>query len=573
MADDEAEQTLQRPSLTFESITFSDGDTLDLNEDDIVVFVGPNNAGKSAALRELEMFLRRGETGSVIHSAKIRRTGDVTGFLNWLEKNSLLSAGAYRGMGYDIHPNNAQYFTSPVTREPVADFFASIVGTEERLSGSDPAGPIRLHFEPATHPIHLLLADENLAHQVSVQFSRAFRQQLIVFRAGGSSFPLLVGSKPALASGHDEFSKPFIEALLKQTVPLKTQGDGMRSFATILLHVLVAGNYSVQFLDEPEAFLHPPQARLLGELIAKERQSKAQLFVATHSPEVLEGLLAVESSKVRIVRMERVEDVNYIMELGRTETAAIANDPLTRYSGVLSGIFHQRVIISESETDCLFYNAVLHIPSVRGTLHPDVLFIHSGGKARMQKLAKLLKALDVPVSVISDIDILNDEATFRSLFEALYGNWDEVEKDWRSLNATVLQARPPLNADQVRVKIEHELGGISGNQPFPKQNERNISAIFKSLSSWGQIKKVGKAGFERGAPTRTFEKLYDKCGEVGLWIVPVGEVEGFCRSIDARHGPDFTEKVLTERDLDRDPELEDARAFVRQVWGKGHESI
>ena len=42
-----------RPRLSFETITFSDGTVLRLEDDDIVVFVGPNNAGKSAALREL----------------------------------------------------------------------------------------------------------------------------------------------------------------------------------------------------------------------------------------------------------------------------------------------------------------------------------------------------------------------------------------------------------------------------------------------------------------------------------------------------------------------------------------
>ena len=39
--------------LTFEEITFSDGTLISLEPDDVVVLVGPNNAGKSAALREL----------------------------------------------------------------------------------------------------------------------------------------------------------------------------------------------------------------------------------------------------------------------------------------------------------------------------------------------------------------------------------------------------------------------------------------------------------------------------------------------------------------------------------------
>lgn len=34
-----------RPRLSFETITFTDGTVLSLEDDDIVVFVGPNNAG------------------------------------------------------------------------------------------------------------------------------------------------------------------------------------------------------------------------------------------------------------------------------------------------------------------------------------------------------------------------------------------------------------------------------------------------------------------------------------------------------------------------------------------------
>ncbi|MBK9339694.1 MAG: hypothetical protein IPN04_02960 [Rhodoferax sp.] len=48
-----------------------------------------------------------------------------------------------------------------------------------------------------------------------------------------------------------------------------------------------------------------------------------------------------------------------------------------------------------------------------------------------------------------------------------------------------------------------------------------------------------------------FDDISQKCAEKGLWIVPVGELEGFCRSIAASHGPDFVEKVLEQRDLSR----------------------
>jgi Overcoming lysogenization defect protein-like, TOPRIM domain len=173
--------------------------------------------------------------------------------------------------------------------------------------------------------------------------------------------------------------------------------------------------------------------------------------------------------------IQREGYINKVKELSRKETAAIASDPLTRYSRVLSGVFHERVVIAESESDCLFYNALLNSRAISGETNPDVLFVHAGGKDRMQKLASLLRSLDVPVSVIADIDILNDDMKFRALFETLGGAWNDVEGDWNSLNKTVLAARPPLTADQVRTRIESELSTVVGNGPFPKGIERSIT--------------------------------------------------------------------------------------------------
>jgi AAA domain, putative AbiEii toxin, Type IV TA system/Overcoming lysogenization defect protein-like, TOPRIM domain len=570
----EGEWEPARPKIVFETITFSDGKVLELEDDDIVVFVGPNNAGKSAALRELEGSIGRPAVHNVVSACSLRFDGTPETLGRWLEKNAMQigppGAHEFRGMGYGIHVSHLGFFQKggPNTHI-VAPLFASRVGTDSRLTGSNPAGPIKLHFEPPTNPIHLLLMDEGLSSKLSGYFAQAFGTDLILFRAGGSEFPLLVGARPSLSAGQDELGKGFVEHLLRTTKPLAEQGDGMRSFATVLLHVIAADNYSVQFLDEPEAFLHPPQARLLGRLIASNRRSKSQLFVATHSPEVLEGVLSADSSKVRIVRIQRDGDINRTKELSKQRTANVATDPLTRFSRVISGIFHKRVIIAESESDCLFYNAILNSNAVSGLQTPDVLFIHAGGKDRMKELAALLKELDVPVSVIADIDILNDEAKFRALFEALGGEWPLVADDWKALNNSVLAARPPLSAGQVRLKIEAELSAVDGNKLFPKEVERNIKSVFQSVSPWQQVKKMGRVGFERGAPLMIFDRLFSRCGQVGLWIVPVGELEGFCRTVIARHGPGFTEAVLMQRDIEADPELKEARDFIKKVWGTG----
>ena len=83
----------------------------------------------------------------------------------------------------------------------------------------------------------------------------------------------------------------------------------------------------------------------------------------------------------------------------------------------------------------------------------------------MAKLADTLRSLDVPVSVIADIDILNDANTLKDLFQKLGGNWEEAETHWKAVSDQVLSRRPPLNAEQIARLIAKELEGVSGGCP------------------------------------------------------------------------------------------------------------
>jgi ABC-type multidrug transport system ATPase subunit len=560
---------LIRPCISFETITFSDGQTLSFDEDEIIVFVGPNNAGKSAALRELMQWVARTQPQKVIANTTFRKTGTASDLKEYLEKYSQKtgtpSERTFSGIGYNIHHSHFHYFDNASDRHPVAPFFSAHVATENRITGANPAGAISLHRDPPSHPIHMMLADPSLASTISEHFRNAFGEDLIVLRAGGASFPLYVGKKPVLKKNEDELSKAYVENLLANSVPLQEQGDGMRSFVSVLLHVLIADNHSIQFLDEPEAFLHPPQARLLGEYIANRRRGKTQLFISTHSTDILDGLMTGSTNKIRIVRIQRNGNVNRVKELSKEKTAAIEKDALTRYSGVFKGIFYKHVIVTESDGDCQFYSSLLNIRTIAGDQQPDVLFIHSAGKHRMGQLVETLKSLDVPVSVIADIDILNEEIAFKNLFEKLGGDWSEVEVHWKAIKKAVEDLRPPLNSEQVKELIQTELNTVSGIVAFPKQIERNIKKIFQTLSPWDTVKHAGRSAL-RGPSVGHFDNLSKKCSDKGLWIVPVGELEGFCRSIEAGHGPAFVAKVLEERDLESDMELADARQFVGKIW-------
>ena len=149
----------------------------------------------------------------------------------------------------------------------------------------------------------------------------------------------------------------------------------------------------------------------------------------------------------------------------------------------------------------------------------------------------------VPISVIADIDILNEETTFRTLYEKLCGNWEDISNHWRSIKNSIEALNPPINADQVKSLLLTELGNVSGVGKFPKETERNIKNIFKSLSPWDNVKHVGRNAL-RGAETiKHFDQLVEKCSAKGLWIVKVGELEGFCRMRDARHELTYSNKM------------------------------
>ena len=533
-----------------------------------MVLVGPNNAGKSLALRELEQHIGNPANTTVIKSKTLLKTGTQESLSEYLRKHAQVrtqgSNRVYSGYRFSVPETRiSEFWTSNL--EPLRSFFCMRILTETRITDSNPATAIAVLDEPASHPIHMLYSDDQLEHKISEYFQRAFGEALIVYRAGGNRLPLFVGDRLVPECGEDRISNSYLERLRASAKPLNEQGDGMRSFASVIVHLLAPITPSILLLDEPEAFLHPPQARLLGEIIAREKSPRAQLFVATHSPDVLQGLINVAPDHLRVLRIQRDGYVNRVKELDKELVKQISVDPLMKYSSVLSGVFHERVIICEADADCMFYSSLLDIPNVHGERQPDVLFVHANGKGRVAALAKTLVALDVPVDVVVDIDILNDTVVLERVLESLDGDSAAVLPLAQAVRAAIEQHKPWLNAGEVRNEIERIVAEVPSTGEFPKSSRANIEALFRKASPWDVVKGGGESAIPSGQATQEFQKLQKLCKKIGLWIVPVGELEGFCKSV-GNHGPRWVQQVIEERDLATDPGLEQARAFMREIW-------
>jgi predicted ATPase len=121
--------------------------------------------------------------------------------------------------------------------------------------------------------------------------------------------------------------------------PLSLQGHGVRSFVGLYL-TLATLPYPIVVVDEPEAFLHPPQARALGLEIARlSARNNTQVILATHSLDLLKGILDYNVATATVIRLTRDGDQNSVSHLSAELINELWADPLLRFSGALDGLF------------------------------------------------------------------------------------------------------------------------------------------------------------------------------------------------------------------------------------------
>jgi hypothetical protein len=559
------------PRIWIEKLTFSDGTIVNLTRDDIIVIVGPNNSGKSEALRGIkEKFTDLRSFNPVIAHLSLAREGTPEDLSAWLEGSTKKVVHSNQDLSYSAHGTNirAQRATDLWlnTSDPLAElsrFFCHLLTADERLQVAKPPNNIAIVQDAPVHPIHYLQRDDQLELDLSKQFRLAFGEDLIVHRNAGNTVPVHVGLRPKPKRGEDRVSLSYNQKV-EQLPQLQTQGDGMKSFAGVLLSTSV-GRHTTLLIDEPEAFLHPPQARHLGRMVVSEKPSGRQLFIATHSGDVVRGILDSDKSGVRVIRLRRSKDVNVARELDSERIAELWSDPLLRYSNILDGLFHEKVVLCESDADCRFYAAVMDVlHESTGTLERkrDCMFTHCGGKARLPLVIRSLKEVDVPLAVVTDFDVLSEEYPLRAIVEASRGVWSEFSQDWRAVKRSVDGKKPELTTSDVKTEIDKILSAIS-DTAFPLAARKQIEKLLRRTSPWSIAKSLGKAYVPNGQPSQACNRLLTALKAIGVFVVPVGELECFAKTVDL-HGPSWVNGVL-KKNLRDDAELQEAREFVSEI--------
>jgi hypothetical protein len=549
------------------SLDMSDGSSVSVPPGGVLVFVGPNNAGKSVALRDVRSHVAiRRSPPLAVKGAQVHGEGEQNDLEAWVEKHchKVYQDGEYRyqrmGQGPYELASLAHYWQQGPPYNIFGEMLVFFAGGEERLGAANGTGNIDFLREPPVHPLHYLYQDPELEKKVSDICMRAFGAPLVLNRYAGSMVYLHVGEAPATEPGALSPSREYMEAL--GSMPrLDEQGDGMKSFMGLLLN-LTASAHPFVLVDEPEAFLHPPQARLMGRMLGDEKGPDAQVFVATHDSDVLRGLLDSSDSKLTVVRLVRHGNVNRSSQLEPERVRELWRDPLLRYSNILDGLFHDGVVLCEADADCRFYQAVLD-PIAAGepeSRRSDLLFTHCGGKARMATVIEALRAVDVPVRTVADFDVLREKEPLKSIVQSLGGEWASVEDHWRVLKSALDSATKKVSTDYLRERMLERLDAIETPSPTD-EDDRRIRALLKERSGgWANAKEYGARGVPAGDAADRLERMLSYLRDVGLFVVPEGELEGFARGVPG-HGPAWVNGVL-ERGLHADGSLKEARDFA-----------
>ena len=483
-------------------------------------------------------------------------------FLDFIRINSIIRDNGLIMSGLHISPPSAidndweKEYPSYAGR-----VFAQFIEADARFSAIKERARINRSEEKPIHPLQALDFDPDNERDISITFNNVFGQHLLLDRGAGSVVNLHVGNRPDPTAYGGEYSPDYASEVRKRP-DIHTEGDGLKAAAGLFLNIL-AFPKSIYLIDEPDVYLHPPQAYAAAREIVDISKNK-QVFMATHNAHFVRGLLDTDSERVLLVRLDRSTNAQSVKVIDNEVFRSIDADPLVRFSNLLEAVFFPISIICENEADCLFYRNLCRTIDPSGNDN-DVFWLSAHGKQNIKKFVSLLRQLGLTVISLPDLDIINNQANLRTLFQSHGGVWADIKDDFLTLDRLIKDRRPTVSADDVSTKIKDILRNMSTepHEIFPDETANEIRTVMRGASPWREIKESGVSAFARGENRIALERLLSAMRDRRILVPPVGEMESFYPR-SSNHGMAWVNDVLC-LDMARDEALSEARKFGQAI--------
>ncbi|MGW0808919.1 AAA family ATPase [Nonomuraea sp. NPDC002799] len=548
-----------RFSIQIDRVTTVAGDIIHLPPSGVTVVTGGNNAGKSTFLSELGKHLGWNggarTPGRIIEHVSLERTGGAKDLIAWLDSHHARAASRQNGEGFMDQRHTHTSMTSIINAWQTENSTGSLHQLSGLLVHSGDAHarlqwvqpqPARKDFgQPASHPIHRLQDDNEILQEICNLSEMIFREQVVLDWLSGEVL-LRVGTLAVDVPPANAITAEYRRALTALP-PLHEQGDGMKSLLGLLLPIITS-HYPIAIVDEPEAFLHPPQANMLGKILGKlARDRGVQIILATHDRNLLIGLLESQAS-VSVVRLDRRGDNVFAHQIDPSRVQDLWSDPVLRYTNVLDGLFHRVVVLAEADRDCRFYKASLDAAESFERLSfnaGDVLFVPAGGKDGFVRLAIALQGVSVPIIAVSDLDLLNDESKAKRLVTSFGADWNAHSAEYRIATHAFRQPRASLSCRIILSQIQLIL-----QEHLDKAYDRGIAEQVKAAmrvdpSAWQQLKDAGDRAF-KGEAAVAANILLNWLDSIGIVLVRAGELERLAPLVSTQKGAGWLDDAIQQ---------------------------
>jgi ABC-type cobalamin/Fe3+-siderophores transport system ATPase subunit len=393
-----AKLKLKITKIAFQAGESATSPSLEINSSTVVILVGPNNSGKSLALREIENWCFGQDTvRKVIKDIAIDFPTDpsvaekllrvfetkpppnqgVDPLTFWAGKPEFRqdSQTRYTSLRLDDLRNSVNSQNIPRLRQLLSSFYTVRLDGRTRFSLVDPRPTGDLQSHPQNH-LWALFVNDSEREQVRKLTNEAFNLHFVIDPTAMQTFRVRMSVNEPSSKSEEQALDEKARNFHSKAQLIDELGDGVKTYTGLIAAILCLP-HSIILVDEPEAFLHPPLARRLGYNLSKIAQErKASLIVATHSSEFLVGCMNAVND-VSVVRLTYERSVATARTLAATELSTIMCDPLMRSTNVLRALFSRAAVITESDADRAFYEEINRRLQSENRGIKDALFLNA----------------------------------------------------------------------------------------------------------------------------------------------------------------------------------------------------
>ncbi|MCH8043032.1 MAG: ATP-binding protein [Planctomycetes bacterium] len=527
----------------------------------LIVIVGPNSSGKTRFLKDIQAEVIGEVQQSIVCSQiEVELPDSLDDFIEEQVKAGSIKKvtgesgeeqlqqwtphlGVQRNTGQKMGTANLKRTHSrmhakdpnPQYRHDLFKFFGHALITslflDRRLQIANEVPMVDHETSPPTNELQSLHLSKTAQQRFTDEIRQVFRKAVWLDSTRGLKLCLRIRDDSQLPSDAD-LRQP--EEMKKHRM-LDNEGDGLKSYVGICIALLLARR-PICLIDEPEMCLHPPQAYAIGRFIGKNASSKTNTtFVATHSSHVLRGIVEA-SDQLQVLRLSHISSSFSGNLMPNEILKSCIERPSTRIETIFDGIFAEAVTVVEAEGDRLVYSAAwesLREANQRSNtpsedFYHDVHFVSVGGTGGIAQTVELYKQLRIPTAVIADLDLIRQKDKLKAILTVLSQELcGGIVASCQAVIEEIEKIHPPLTEQGLKTILTEitktDLDWKKGND---EQVRRKLSRTANDLARSGRLKKGGIRKLEEHPPIyHALEKIIADCRGVGLFLVPVGELE------------------------------------------------